>query len=104
VIPAVGLLITRAIPSVAEIPTRKPVKLPGPIVDVIKSISLYEKLFCSNNSFIRVINVSACLFGCALIFAPTSFPSLTRAQEQPVNAVSTARINMIYLHKLVILL
>src|SRR5438045_3411184 len=96
--PTAGLPAASAMPRAAEIPTRSPVKLPGPVVTAIRSSwanSTPAPLITRAMSGISVSAWPRVMARLSLAVIPP--PGSSTAAEQASSAVSMARTRMTYL-------
>jgi hypothetical protein len=96
--PIAGLPAASARPRAAEIPTRSPVKLPGPTVTAMRSSSANSQPAASITRAISGIRASACPRSIAVASNATTMPAAASntAAAQLASAVSMARTRMAY--------
>src|SRR4051812_25247845 len=94
--PIAGLPAASAIPRAAEMPTRSPVKLPGPVVTAMRSISRNSTPASSMTLAISGISASACprAIGRVSDARMPPRPVSRTAAAQASSAVSMARMRM----------
>jgi hypothetical protein len=83
-------------PRAAEMPTRKPVKLPGPVVTAMRSRLAKSMPAWSITRAISGITASACprTIGSVSLAATATWRVSSTAAEQAANAVSIAKTRM----------